>query len=255
MQRINRAFARLQEESRTGVIPYVMAGDPNLTATEELVVSLAAAGADLIELGVPFSDPVADGPVIQAAGNRALQAGVTMEGVLSLVERVRGRGVEIPLLLMSYYNPVFQRGAAAMARRLAESGGDGMIVPDLPVEESAELKAELEKQGLALIYLLAPTSTEKRIKMVAEAAKGFIYCVSIAGVTGARESLPPELRAFVNRVRSFTSLPLAVGFGISQRLQIEEVGQFADAAVVGSVLVAAEDKLARFRELKGERAN
>ena len=255
MQRISRAFARLREESRTGVIPYVMAGDPNLTATEELAVSLAAAGADLIELGVPFSDPVADGPVIQAAGNRALQAGTTMEGVFSLVERVRQRGVEVPLLLMSYYNPVFRRGARAVARRLAECGGDGMIVPDLPVEESAELKAELEKQGLALIYLLAPTSTEKRIKMVAEAAKGFIYCVSIAGVTGARESLPPELRAFVNRVRSFTSLPLAVGFGISQRLQIEEVGQFADAAVVGSVLVAAEDKLARFRELKGERAN
>lgn len=214
-----------------------MAGDPNLETTAVAVRELAAAGADLVELGVPFSDPVADGPVIQLAGQRALKSGTTLEGILQLVSRLRQQGFETPLLLMSYFNPIYNRGLAEAARQFAAAGVDGLIIPDLPPEEGGELESELKKHGIDLIYLLAPTSSDDRIKEVASRASGFIYCVSLAGVTGARGELPEELPLFLSRVRKASSLPLAVGFGISTSKQVEEVGRVADAVIIGSALI------------------
>ncbi|NPV90639.1 MAG: tryptophan synthase subunit alpha [Firmicutes bacterium] len=235
--RISAAFNRINESGKTGVIPYIMAGDPDLETTARAVQELAAAGADLIELGVPFSDPVADGPVIQQAGQRALKSGTTLEGILEMVSRLREQGFETPLLLMSYYNPIYNRGLAEAASRFAAAGVDGLIIPDLPPEEGGELESELKKHGIDLVYLLAPTSSDERIKEVASRASGFIYCVSLTGVTGARGELPVELPLFLGRVRKATSLPLAVGFGISTSRQVREVGRVADAAIIGSALI------------------
>lgn len=248
--RIKAAFERLRSEAKIGLIPYIMAGDPDLETTEKTIRGLAAAGADLIELGVPFSDPVADGPVIQQAGQRALQSGTTLSDITELVGRLRGQGMEVPILLMTYYNPIYIRGLGEAARQLAEAGVDGLIVPDLPPEESQDLERELKSRGLDLIYLLAPTSGEERIKMVVERASGFIYCVSLTGVTGARGELPDELPQFLNRVKWETPLPLAVGFGISSPQQVMEVGRIADAAIIGSALIDENGpNLERFRTI------
>ncbi|MBE3582346.1 MAG: tryptophan synthase subunit alpha [Thermoanaerobacteraceae bacterium] len=228
------------ENGCKALIIYVCAGDPSLEVTAELVPALADAGADIIELGVPFSDPVADGPVIQAAGQRALASGTTLARVLDLTAALRAKmKMGTPLVLMSYYNPILCYGLADFGKELAAAGGDGVIVPDLPWEEAGPLQKILEGKGLALIPLVAPTTPEGRLRRIASRAAGFIYCVSLTGVTGAREELPPDLLSYMERVRRVTSLPLALGFGIGSPGQLKHLAPLGDGFVVGSAVVQA----------------
>jgi len=221
---------------RKALITYLTVGYPSVSTTLEIVPALAEWGCDLIELGIPFSDPLADGSTIQKSSYQALQSGVTPELCLQTASKLRQK-VDIPLVFMTYYNPVFSFGLEAFCRASAEAGVDGLIIPDLPPEEGAELEAFAGKQGLDLIYLLAPTSSEERIALVAQRSRGFIYLVSLAGVTGARETLPANLEEFVARVRKRTSLPLCVGFGISTPEQAKRIAQVADGIIVGSRLI------------------
>lgn len=239
MSTIAAKFAELRQENQTGLIPYVTVGFPDLAATLELVPALVAGGADMVELGVPFSDPLADGATIQRASFHALQLGVTLERCLEMAHALRRAGVKIPLLLMCYYNPVLSYGIEAFARRAAAVALDGIIVPDLPPEEAMPLRQACLQKGIDLVFLVAPTSTEERIARVAAVSSGFVYCVSLVGITGARPELSPALASFVARVQRHTSLPLAVGFGISRREHLEATSSFADAAVVGSALIEA----------------
>ena len=234
--RIAAAFVQAQAEGRTAVIPFVTAGYPNLAMTERLVPALVAGGADLIEIGVPFSDPLADGTTIQRASQAALANGVRLADCLALVRRLRAAGVAVPLVFMGYYNPILQYGLERFAADSAAAGLDGVIVPDLPTEESDELLAACRRHGRDLIFLLAPTSTEQRIRDVAERAGGFVYCVSLTGVTGARDKLP-DLEEYLARVRQHTALPLAIGFGISTPEHVREVGRVAEGAIVASALI------------------
>jgi tryptophan synthase alpha chain len=238
------AFTRARAEGRTAIIPYVMAGYPDLATSEAIAVALGEAGADLIELGIPFSDPLADGATIQAASQKALDAGMTPAGALALAGRITMRA-RTPLLLMTYYNPIFSNGLAPFCEAASQAGVAGLIVPDLPPEEADALGAAAEPHGLALVYLVAPTSTDERIARIAHAAeangRGFLYCVSLSGVTGARKQLPAHLADFLARVRARTRLPLAVGFGVSRAEHVAEIGRFADGAVVASALLDAVD--------------
>ncbi len=236
MNRIDKKFAELRAAGSKGIIAYVTAGDPDLETTEKLVCRLADSGAAMVELGVPFSDPVADGPVIQAAAGRALKNGVTLKDVLELARRLRSR-LEIPLLVMTYYNPVYSFGLESFVHAASSSDLDGVIVPDLPLEESEALSKELQQSGLHLIHLLAPTSSPGRIKAAVKKAGGFIYCVSVSGVTGARNDLPASGYELLARVRSETDLPLALGFGISRPEQVSALGAEADAVIIGSAIV------------------
>ncbi len=240
-RRIPDRFAQLARAGELGIVAYVTAGDPSLAASEKIVLAAAEAGADVIELGVPFSDPVADGPVIQRASDRALRAGATLVGVLELVTRLR-RHTQVPLVLFSYFNPILQMGIAKFASAAAAAGADGVLVTDLTPEEGAEYREQLQHQNLDTIFLAAPTSTDSRLGRISEASTGFLYLVSRAGVTGTRDALPPELPALVRRVRKFTALPIAVGFGISLPTHVTVLGGIADAAVVGSALMAAVEK-------------
>ena len=242
MGRIAEAFSSLQRQGKKGFIPYITAGDPDLNTTEELLVVLSQTGATLIELGVPFSDPMADGPVIQRASERALKHGFGLQDVLDMAARARKRTVT-PIILFSYYNPLFQFGLRRLARAAADAGVDGVLVTDLTPEESAEFEGELQAEGLDMIFLVAPTSTDERLRLVAEHASGFIYAVSRAGVTGTRAKVSEEAEKIVNRVRKFSSLPIAVGFGISNAGQVADVQRYADAVVVGSAIVAEIEKL------------
>lgn len=237
MSRIPTTFDRLKGTGRTALMPFVTVGFPAAESTLEIVPALAAAGADMIELGVPFSDPLADGPTIQAAGQQALANGVTLRGCLETAARLRDQGLEIPLILMGYYNPIFQLGLEAFAERAAAAGVDGVIIPDLPPEESDELRAALTARGLDLIFFLTPVSDDERIELVAERATGFIYLVSLTGVTGARAHLPAELERFVARVRARADQPLCIGFGISTPAEAARVGRVADGVIVGSALI------------------
>ena len=237
MGRITEAFQRVQSEGRTGLVVFLTAGYPDLEATFELVPALAEAGADVIELGVPFSDPLADGVTIQVSSQRALEQGVSLRHCLDLVTRLRDRVPQTGLLLMGYYNPVFQYGAPQFAADAQRAGLDGLIMADLPEEESGPLREELAPREISLVPLFAPTSTDARIAAGCKYASGFVYCVSLTGVTGTREQLGGNAFSLVQRVRQHTSLPLAVGFGISTREHVQAVGQQADAAVVGSALI------------------
>jgi len=237
--RFSASFARAAEERRTGVILYITTGHPSLAATRELVPALVEAGADAIELGVPFSDPLADGATIQAASFHALKQGVTLEACLRLVADLRPQVPNTPMALMGYYNPVLRYGLAEFAQAGGQAGLDGVIVPDLPPEESGLLAGECAPRRIAVIPLVAPTSTDARIEKACKNARGFIYCVSVAGVTGAREAVAPEVFTLLERVRRYTSLPRAVGFGISRRQHVEAIGPRAEAVVVGSALVRA----------------
>ena len=239
MSRIQSTFERLRRDRRTALMPYLTMGYPELDSALQLVPALIEGGADLIELGVPFSDPLADGATIQAAGQQALQNGMTLFLCLRQAAQLRERGIACPLVLMSYYNPIMQMGTEAFAREAAEKGIDGVIVPDLPPEESTELQEALRERGLDLIYLLAPNSTVDRVRVVAERASGFLYLVSLVGITGARDRLPSTLEAFIHRVRAQSQLPLAVGFGIASPDQAARVAQAADGAIVGSAFVRA----------------
>jgi tryptophan synthase alpha chain len=241
--RIASRFRELSEAGALGLVAYITAGDPSLEASEKIVLAAGRAGADVVELGVPFSDPVADGPTIQRASERALRAGTTLAGVLDLVRRLRAH-TQVPLVLFSYFNPILQMGIAKFADAAASAGADGVLATDLTPEESAEYRAALHARGLDTIFLAAPTSTDTRLAQIASVSSGFLYLISRTGVTGVRESLPEELPGLVRRIRKFTSLPIAVGFGISLPTHVTVLGGIADAAVVGSALVAEVEKAA-----------
>ncbi|MBI2917504.1 MAG: tryptophan synthase subunit alpha [Chloroflexi bacterium] len=230
---LGRAF----KPGRKALIPYLTVGYPSIETTLEVVPALEASGADIVELGIPFSDPLADGTTIQEASHLSLEAGTTPRACLDTARRLRERGVRLPLVFMTYYNPVFHYGLDAFCAACAEAGVDGLIVPDLPPDEGAGLELATQGHGLDLVYLLAPTSPPDRIRLVAEHSRGFIYLVSLTGVTGARASLPADLEAFVRRVRQATDLPLCVGFGISTAEAARRVAAVADGVIVGSRLL------------------
>ncbi|HUV04429.1 MAG TPA: tryptophan synthase subunit alpha [Armatimonadota bacterium] len=236
MSRIGQLFARLRTSGEGALICFVTAGDPDIDTTRRIVLELERAGADIVELGIPFSDPIADGASIQASSMRSLEAGTNVPAVLGLVRAIR-RESELPLVLMSYYNPVQHYGVAGFAADCASAGVDGVIVTDLTPEESGEWKASADQAGVDTIFLLAPTSTDSRIGKVAGLASGFIYCVSRTGVTGARPEMAAGVRELVGRIRAGTETPIAVGFGISKAEHVREVCEYADGAVVGSLLV------------------
>ena len=251
MSRIGPALAVARAQKRTALAPYLTVGYPEPASLPGLVRALVEGGADMLELGVPFSDPLADGATIQRANFAALQHGVTAAACLEAVRELRTQGLEGPVLLMGYYNPILAYGPEAFAVDASAAGVDGLIVVDLPPEESGPLRDPCRVLDLDLVYLLAPTSTVERVALVARQASGFVYCVSVTGVTGARSSLPPELPAFVERVRRHTTLPLAVGFGVSRREHVEDVGRIAEVAVVGSALIdVIEASPAQEREAK-----
>jgi len=235
MSRITPTFAALRARGEAAFVPYFTAGDPDLATTRELVLAAVDLGADLIELGVPFSDPMADGPVLQRAAARALAGGVTLHHVLGLVADLR-REISVPVVLFGYYNPLFRYGVDAIARDAAAAGADGFICVDLPFEEAADLRAAAGRAGMDLIALLAPTTPPARIRTIAGRASGFLYFVSVLGVTGARDTLPPELPGLVSRVRDATDLPIGVGFGVQRAEQAAWIAGFADAVVVGSAI-------------------
>jgi tryptophan synthase alpha chain len=233
---ISEAFSNLKREGKKSLIPFITAGDPDLATTRDLIVELARAGATLIELGVPFTDPMADGPVIQRASERALRHGFGVVEILRTVAEARTQ-TDVPIILFSYFNPLLQFGVESVAREAKQAGVDGILVTDLVPEEASEFAAVLRRYDLDMIFLVAPTSTDERLRMVAERASGFIYAVSRAGVTGARDKMSAEAEKLVRRVRKFSDLPVAVGFGISKPEQVADVWRYADAAVVGSAIV------------------
>ncbi len=241
--RIAQRFEQLRAKGELGVIAYVTAGDPTLAATQQIVLSLADAGADVIELGVPFSDPLADGPVIQRASERALRSGTTLAGVIDLVRRLREK-TEVPLILFSYYNPVFQMGLEKFAESASAAGADGALMTDLTPEESRDYRKAMAARGLDTVFLGAPTSPDARLVKIAEVSSGFLYLISRTGVTGAKDALPEDLPELVRRTRRVTSLPIAVGFGISLPGHVSVLGGLADAAVVGSALVLEIERAA-----------
>jgi tryptophan synthase alpha chain len=239
--RIKRRFRELAVAGELGLVAYITAGDPSLDATEKIVLAAAEAGADVIELGVPFSDPVADGPTIQRASERALRDGTTLAGVIELVRSLRTR-TDVPLVLFSYFNPILQMGIEKFADAASAAGADGVLATDLTPEEAGDYRKVLHARGLDTIFLAAPTSTDARLALISECSTGFLYLISRTGVTGERASLPEDLPALARRVRRFTKLPLAVGFGISSPEHVSVLGGIADAAVVGSALVAEIEK-------------
>jgi tryptophan synthase alpha chain len=240
--RIEGAFSQLKREGNAGFIPFITAGDPDLDTTAELLVELAKSGATIIELGVPFSDPMADGPVIQRASERALKHGFGLKEIFELTSSVRAQ-IDTPLVLFSYFNPLLQYGIDKLARDAARAGIDGILVTDLTPEESEQSAAALRANDLDMIFLVAPASSDARLQVIAGHASGFVYAVSRAGVTGARDNLSDEAELLVARVRRFSSLPVAVGFGISSAEQVAQTLAYADAAVVGSAIVAEIERL------------
>ncbi len=236
MGRIGQTFEKLRACAQTGLIPFITAGDPDLATTEELLLALAEAGADIIELGIPFSDPMADGPTIQLASERALRAGATLKGILALVARFR-RQSQVPIVLMGYFNPVFSYGAERFARDAAQAGVDGLLLVDLPAEEREELHPYLRREGIDLIQLIAPTTPLARAMTLAQQGEGFIYYVSMTGVTGSQQVDPGAIEASVNELRGLSPVPVAVGFGIDSPEAAAAIGRFSDAVVVGSALV------------------
>jgi len=234
MKRIVNAF-----KTPPALMPYFTLGYPDFETSLACIQAAVEAGADLIELGMPFSDPLADGPVIQRSTQIALENGMTMAKCLEAVRQLRSAGIKNPLLLMGYYNPIFSYGVKRFVRDAAEAGADGFIIPDLPPEESAEMEGECAARDLAYIFMLAPTSTDERIKKVAGRAKGFVYLVSVAGVTGERTSVASDLENFVLKVKAVVGIPLAVGFGIGTPSQAKEVGSMAEGVIIGTVVIKA----------------
>ena len=235
--RIERRFQALKREGRCGLVTFITAGDPDLVTCREILLGLPAAGADLIELGMPFSDPMADGPAIQASSQRALRHGATLDRVLALVEEFRRADTDTPIILMGYYNPIYIFGVTAFLAQAKSVGVDGLIIVDLPPEEEAELFLPALEAGIDFISLAAPTTGEERLKRVLERASGFVYYISVAGITGTKSATDDQVAAAVQRLRRHTDLPVAVGFGINTPDQAAAVARIADAAVVGSALV------------------
>ena len=255
MSRIADKFKELKKKNRIALINYVTAGDPSPELTADLVLKLEESGADIIELGVPFSDPMADGPVIQLASERALKKGTTLKTVLEIVKRIRKKS-EIPIILFGYYNPYFKYGLERFSKDAAEAGADGVLAVDLPPEEAGEFKVYTDKAGLDFIFLLAPTSTGDRIGLVTKNASGFVYLVSVTGITGVRPGMEYSLEDLTSEIRRSTKLPVGVGFGISSPEQVSKIAGYADAVIVGSAIVRiiekhGERKKELFDELSG----
>jgi tryptophan synthase alpha chain len=236
MTRLQDTFCRIRKTGKPGLVTYITAGDPDLDRTGGLLRTLDRAGADVLEVGVPFSDPLADGPVIQRATERALAAGTTLSGVLDLLRSTRG-DISAPIVIFSYANPILRIGTEQFADRAREAGVDGVLILDLPIEEAEESRTMLAQRGIDTILLLSPTTTDDRLRRAAELGSGFLYAISRLGVTGARDALAVGAQEIVERIRKVSDLPVALGFGISRPEHVREVGQWADAAVVGSALV------------------
>ncbi len=236
MSRIDKKFAQLKAEGKAAFIAFITAGDPDLATTEKLVLAFEKSGVDMVELGVPFSDPLADGPTIQAASQRSLARGTTLVKILALVKRLRQK-TQMPICLMTYYNPVFHFGDEAFVAQAARAGVDGLIIPDLPPQEAGSLIKAARKEDLATIFFLSPTTAHGRIAMVDHASRGFIYYVSIAGVTGARTGLPAKLVQNLKEIKRRVSKPLCVGFGISNKKQVRQLARVCDGVIVGSAIV------------------
>lgn len=236
MNRIDAKFAELREQKRTALIPFVTVGDPDLATSLDILAELEAAGADIVELGVPYSDPLADGPVIQRASERALQHRITILDCIRAARQARDRGIQLPFIIFTYYNPVLRLGLERFFELLQENDISGMIIPDLPIEEDGEVRKLAVQYGIHLIPLVAPTS-EARIEKIAASAQGFVYCVSSLGVTGVRSEFFAGIDEFLNTVKRSTTLPIAVGFGIQNREQVEQFGRTCDGVVVGSAIV------------------
>ncbi len=248
MNRIDLTFKKLRQQKKKAFIAFITAGDPNLKATYDLVLALEKAGADIIELGVPFSDPMADGPTIQASSMRALQKGASLNKVLNLVKQLRLK-TQIPLCLMTYYNIIFAHGEERFVREAVSCGVDGVIIPDLPVTEAGSLRKYASKANLATVFFIAPTTSNDRIKPIAQASSGFIYYVSLTGVTGAREALPATVGADIKRIKKFTNKPVCVGFGISNAAQVKSMSKVADGVIVGSAIVKQINRYAKDKNL------
>ncbi len=236
VSRLSRVFSELKSVRRPALVPFLTAGDPDIETTGKLVLELEKRGADIIELGIPFSDPLADGPTIEASSRRALERGIQIKTILQLVKSLREK-TQIPLVLMSYYNPIYQYGLEKFSRDAATAGVDGVIISDLPPEEAADWKKAASGVGLDTIFLVAPTSTEERIKTIIASSSGFIYYVSVTGTTGARRTLPSGLLSSLKRIKQKTKKPVAVGFGVSMPEQVRRLSQWADGIIVGSALV------------------
>jgi tryptophan synthase alpha chain len=248
MQRIEKKFASLRDKNEKALMVYLTAGDPSLSITMKLILALEKAGADILEIGVPFSDPTADGPVIQAASQRALIAGTTLRGVLDLVAEVR-KVSEIPIVLFGYFNPIFAYGVKKFAHTARTAGVDGVLVVDLPYEEAKELRNYTDMVGIDFISLIAPTTGKERLKKIAVGASGFIYYISITGITGTAAPNIDNIKTDVNKIRKTTKLPVAVGFGISEPQQAKEISRFADGVVIGSAVVRLIDENKNNRDL------
>ena len=236
MGRIERKFSDLKKREEKALVAYLTAGDPNLEKTKEMILGLDAAGVDILEIGVPFSDPTADGPIIQAASQRALENGATLSGILDMIKSVR-ESSNIPIVLFGYYNPILNYGNERFAKRAKASGVDGILVVDLPPEESAELKKYTDRSGIDFIYLIAPTASSERIRKISQNARGFLYYISIIGITGTARPQVSDIKNEMERIRGITSLPVVVGFGISAREQAGEIAPYADGIVIGSAFV------------------
>jgi len=236
MSRIGQTFDVLQRQGKKALIPFITAGYPNLAITEKLIFEVEKKGADLLELGVPFSDPMADGPVIQYSSECSLAQGTTLKMILKLVQKVRLK-TSLPIILMGYYNPFFSYGIQRFCADAKRAGVDGVLVVDLPPEEAAEMKSHADAAGLDLIFLLAPTSNDERIKIIVKNSSGFIYYVSLTGVTGVRSKLDRDIRGQVEKIKKITPLPIGVGFGISTPRQAQKVAKWADAVLVGSAVI------------------
>ena len=247
MNRIANKFRELKDGGRAALVTYITAGDPSLDATPDIVLQLEKSGADIVELGVPFSDPMADGPVIQLASERALSNGATLSGVLETVKEIRKHS-QVPLIIFGYYNPFYKYGLEKFANDFAEAGADGVLIVDLPPEEAQEVKVHTDKAGLNLIFLLAPTSNDERIAKVGDHASGFVYLVSVTGVTGARPDMQYSLGSLAADIKSVTGLPVGIGFGISTPEQVSDIAHYADAVIVGSAIVKIIEKYGNNKE-------
>lgn len=236
MNRIDQAFKELKRKNKKALIPYIMAGDPDLDSTKDLVAELESTGADIIELGVPFSDPLADGPTIQRASERSLQHGTTLRKVLALVKEIRKHS-QIPLILMTYYNPVFKFGIQRFVKEAVSAGVDGTIIPDLIPDEADDFISTAKQHGLDTIFLLAPTSTQERIRKVSKASNGFIYYVSITGITGSKLAMGTAMKNTLNSIKTLSKKPVAVGFGISNPEEASAAARLADGIIIGSAIV------------------
>jgi tryptophan synthase alpha chain len=243
MNRIDLLFNRLKREGRKALVPFLTAGDPDLVSTRDLVLALEESGAHMIELGVPFSDPIADGPVIQASSLRALRQGIDLSKIIALVHELR-QETTIPLVLMTYFNPVYRMGLEKLARQASLAGVDGLVIPDLPLEESAEWRIAARANNLDAVFLVAPNTPQTRAKYIARKTSGFLYAVSVTGVTGKRKEIPQGLTDYLKTLRSVTNKPLVVGFGITSPSHAREIGPLCDGVIVGSALI---DLISRYK--------